>query len=95
MRATNCERNILSKMEIKLRSWLVLLACRIRRHCVKKNNLQEYSAHVAEQITMDHILKKIVVAVKKKRERKKKHVQIIPSMTPSESREQVGRKNLG
>ena len=64
--------------------------------CKKKNNLQEYSAHVAEQITMDHILKKIVVAVKKKREReKKKHVQIIPSMTPSESREQVGRKNLG
>ena len=98
MRATNCERNILSKMEIKLRSWLVLLACRIRRHCVKKkNNLQEYSAHVAEQITMDHIIKKIVGAFKKKRERqKKKHVQIIPSMTPSDSRdEQVGRKNLG
>jgi hypothetical protein len=64
--------------------------------CKKKNNLQEYSAHVAEQITMDHILKKIVVAVKKKREEKKKHVQIIPSMTPSDSRdEQVGRKNLG
>ena len=40
--------------------------------CKKKNNLQEYSAHVAEQITMDHILKKIVVAVKKKREEKKK-----------------------
>jgi hypothetical protein len=44
---------------------------------------------------MDHILKKIVVAVKKKEREKKKHVQIIPSMTPSESREQVGRKNLG
>jgi hypothetical protein len=88
--------------------------------CKKKNNLQEYSAHVAEQITMDHILKKIVVAVKKKKKhfkdnpsnelRKKNsmqtgnhaqvmvgngeaiiHMEIIPSMTPSESRE-TGRK---
>jgi hypothetical protein len=95
--------------------------------CKKKNNLQEYSAHVAEQITMDHILKKIVVAVKKKKRKKKHfkdnpsnelrkknsmqtgnhaqvmvgngeaiiHMEIIPSMTPSESTKQVGRKNLG
>lgn len=64
-------------MEITLRSWLVLLAFRIRRQCVKKK-LQEYSAHVAEQITMDHILEKNAVAIKKKGERKK-HFKDNPS----------------